>query len=124
LKKLNIWLSLHEDQNILAGELVVSDPDDRGALEGQYRYTQEYLDWENAFALDPIHLPLTQEIFTADRPRSGIHGVFEDSLPDDWGRGILIKKHKLQRKDQRPPQLLSLLQGDGLPGYFTSLAGT
>jgi serine/threonine-protein kinase HipA len=111
--KLHVWLTL-EDPPILAGELIVDDPDSRGALRGQFRYSQSFLNWQHSFSLDPVHLPLSPKIFDADRPRSGIHGVFEDSLPDDWGRRVLVRKHTIPRKDQRPPQLLSFLSGDGL----------
>ncbi len=112
--KLNVWLTLNESSTLLVGELIAADPDSQkgGALLGQFRYAQEYLNWEGAFALDPIHLPLSQEIFDADRPGSGIHGVFEDSLPDDWGRRLLARKHKIPRNDQRPPQLLRYLAND------------
>jgi serine/threonine-protein kinase HipA len=43
--------------------------------------------------------------------------VFEDSLPDDWGRRILTKRYQLNREDQRVPQLLGLLKGDGMERY-------
>ncbi len=114
--KLNVWLTLDENTTLHAGELITADPDPLrgGALLGQFRYTQEYLNWEGAFALDLIHLPLSQEIFDADRPRSGIHGVFEDSLPDDWGRRLLARKYKIPRNEQRPPQLFRYLADDGM----------
>ncbi|WP_323705764.1 hypothetical protein [Thiorhodovibrio frisius] len=28
-------------------------------------------------------------------PESGLHAVFEDSLPDAWGRALLIRQHRL-----------------------------
>jgi serine/threonine-protein kinase HipA len=112
--QLSVWLTLNEKTIMHAGDLVVADPDSRGALQGQFRYAREYLDWENAFPLDPVHLPLSAEICDAERPRAGIHGVFEDSLPDDWGRRLLSRKHALPRNEQRPPQLLRCLAGDGM----------
>jgi len=112
--KLNVWLTLYHGQSIHAGELVVADPDAQGRLQGQFRYSQDYLDLPEAFPLDPIHLPLSVEIFDAERPYAGVHGVFEDSLPDDWGRRILARRYQLERKDQRVPQLLALLKGQGM----------
>ncbi len=112
--KLNVWLNLNINLPILTGELVVADPDQHGDLRGQFRYTDNYLAAENRFALDPINLPISTELFEADRPRSGIHAVFEDSLPDDWGRKLLIRRHRLPRQAQRAPQLLPLLTGDGM----------
>lgn len=114
ITKLNIWLTLPNGENLPAGELVAGDPDLRGALTGQFRYLPEYLADPRAFSLDPVHLPLTAERFNADRPRSGVHGVFEDSLPDDWGRRLLVRRHHLAREAQRVPNLLRLLGEQGL----------
>jgi serine/threonine-protein kinase HipA len=111
---LTIWLTMPASEVVKAGELAIDEPDDRGALEGQFRYTPEYLKNPKAFPLDPLHLPLSGDIFNADRPRAGIHGVFEDSLPDDWGRRLLVRRYKLGRNDQRIPQLLGLSGNQGL----------
>jgi serine/threonine-protein kinase HipA len=113
--RLDVWLTLPSGANIKAGTLVVSDPDDvSGGLHGQFRYAPEYLEHEQAFPLDPVHLPLSTEIFNANRPAAGVHGVFEDSLPDDWGRKLMIRRYKLGRGEQRVPQLLRLLGSQGL----------
>jgi serine/threonine-protein kinase HipA len=109
--RLNVWLTLSQGQTIRAGELVVADPDLQGRLEGQFRYSPEYLAHPAVFPLDPIHLPLSTESFSTDRPHSGVHGVFEDSLPDGWGRRLLARRYKLDRKNQRVPGLLELLGG-------------
>ena len=111
---LTVWLTLPVAEVVKAGELAIDEPDARGALEGQFRYTPEYLENPKAFPLDPLHLPLSGDIFNANRPRAGVHGVFEDSLPDDWGRRLLVRRYKLGRKDQRIPQLLRLLGNQGL----------
>lgn len=112
--KLDVWLTLPTGKNVKAGELAVDEPDSRGALQGQFRYTPEYLEHPTAFPLDPLHLPLSSETFNADRPSAGVHGVFEDSLPDDWGRRLMVRRHKLDRGEQRVPQLLRLLDNRGL----------
>lgn len=99
----------------MAGTLIVSDPDPvRGGLQGQFRYAPEYLLQPQAFPLDPLRLSLSMETFDADRPREGVHGVFEDSLPDNWGRRLMIRRHKLSRNEQRAPNLLRLLGNQGL----------
>lgn len=112
--KLNVWLNIDPEKVIRAGELVSSDPDSQGRLQGQFRYSPEYLNLLESFPLDPIHLPLSLETFNADRPYAGIHGVFEDSLPDDWGRRILARRYQLGRNHQRVPQLLAILGGHGM----------
>ena len=111
---LTVWLTLPAAEVVKIGELAINDPDARGALDGQFRYTPEYLENPKAFPLDPLHLPLSADIFDADRPHAGVHGVFEDSLPDDWGRRLLVRRYKLGRKDQRIPQLLRLIGNQGL----------
>ena len=42
------------------------------------------------YALDPIRLPLTQQVFHADGLQDDL-GVLGDALPDGWGR-YLIKR--------------------------------
>ena len=113
--RLDVWLTLPSGESVKAGTLVAADPDDvRGGLHGQFRYAPEYLEHTRAFPLDPLHLPLSTEIINADRPKAGVHGVFEDSLPDDWGRRLMVRRHKLGRNEQRVPQLLRLLGNQGL----------
>ena len=112
--KVAIFFTSASGQQIPAGELIVSDPDSQGRLQGQFRYHQSYLSSPFAIPLDPIHLPLSSEILDANRPQSGVHGVFEDSLPDDWGRKIMIRRYMLPRDKQRVPHYLQLLQGNGL----------
>ena len=113
--KLDVWLTLPSEKAVRGGTLVVADPDPaRGGLDGQFRYASEYLVNPQAFPLDPLHLPLSREIFNAARPYAGVHGVFEDSLPDDWGRKLMVRRHNLARSEQRVPQLLRLLGSQGL----------
>lgn len=112
--KLKVWLTTPQGELLQAGECVSKDPDPQGRLQGQFRYNSEYLDHEDAFPLDPIHLPLSPLIFDADRPQAGVHGVFEDALPDEWGRRILARRYNLRRNEQRVPQLLLLLGSQGL----------
>ncbi len=122
--KLNVWLSLSQNQTVSVGTFVASDPDSQGRLQGQFKYSANYLNLPQAFPLDPIHLPLSQEIYNAHRPYSGVHGVFEDSLPDDWGRKILTRRYQLGRKDQRVPQLLSYIEGQGMGALSYSTDNT
>lgn len=115
--RLDVWLTLPAGENLKVGTLVTTDPDPvRGGVEGQFRYDPKYLSRPAAFSLDPLHLPLSAEIFNADRPQAGVHGVFEDSLPDDWGRRVMCRRHGLSRSAQRVPNLLRLLKSNGLGG--------
>lgn len=114
--RLYVWLTLTENTPVLVGELIAANPDSRkgGFIAGQFRYSKEYLDWDGAFPLDPVHLPLSQKIFDAGRVEAGVHGVFEDCLPDDWGRRLLARKHNLAKTEQRPPNMLEYLAGNGM----------
>ena len=56
-----------------------------GRARGAFRYEREYLERDDAFALDPVSLPLKPESFSTEHP--GIFGTFEDALPDDWAAG-------------------------------------
>jgi serine/threonine-protein kinase HipA len=113
--RLDVWLTMPSGESIGTGSLIIDDPDPvRGGLQGQFRYTPEYLEHPRAFPLDPLHLPLSIETFDADRPREGVHGVFEDSLPDDWGRKLMVRRHKLSRNEQRVPNLMRLLANQGM----------
>ena len=90
-----------------------------GRANGAFRYEQAYLERKDAFPVDPVSLPLGSETFTA--PGAGIFSVFEDSLPDDWGRKLLVRKHAIPRRDQNIPHLLLALGSAGLGALsFTS----
>ncbi|MEX1003650.1 MAG: type II toxin-antitoxin system HipA family toxin [Crocinitomicaceae bacterium] len=50
-----------------------------------FRYYPEFI--KKGLEISPFKLPLTTGTFSADPdPFEGIHGVFNDSLPDGWGR--------------------------------------
>lgn len=122
--RLDVWLTRPIGESIKAGTLIVGDPDPvRGGLHGQFRYAPEYLEHPQAFPLDPLHLSLSTETFDADRPHEGVHGVFEDSLPDDWGRKLMVRRHNLHRNEQRVPNLLRLLGNQGLGALSYGEAG-
>jgi serine/threonine-protein kinase HipA len=55
-----------------------------------FRYRPEYLAHNDAFPLDPQHLPL-QAGETAFRCDGGIPGFLDDYLPDQWGRRVLVR---------------------------------
>jgi serine/threonine-protein kinase HipA len=78
-----LFVSLFLEGNSLdVGELVLS---------GQniyFRYNNDFL--KTGLNLSPIKLPFSSEITSADKqPFDGLFGVFNDSLPDGWGRLLL-----------------------------------
>ncbi|MDR3013067.1 MAG: type II toxin-antitoxin system HipA family toxin [Chitinispirillales bacterium] len=65
-------------------------------------------DWlREGFSISPFNLPLEKRVFIADAtPFGGSFGVFNDSLPDGWGR-LLIDRLLLKR--QIEPRSVSLI---------------
>jgi serine/threonine-protein kinase HipA len=110
---LTVWITLPDGERVLCGEIVCLEPDSRSRIQGAFRYTAQWLDHPGRFALDPNVLPLSAEEFGCDR-LGGIFAVFEDSLPDDWGRRLLIRKAALARGNQTLPHLLRVLNGNAL----------
>jgi serine/threonine-protein kinase HipA len=117
--RIEVWISLAGGRR-LAGEMVC-DVEAGGRGRGAFRYDQGYLRSSEAFALDPVSLPLQGGAFSVDHP--GIFGVFEDSLPDDWGRRLLVRKHRIPPRRQNLPTLLRAQGGSGLGALSYSERG-
>lgn len=54
-----------------------------------FRYANSWLERPEAFAVDPINLPLSDQQFESAR----LWGAFEDSTPDNWGKKVLLTTH-------------------------------
>lgn len=118
--RLVVWITLPSGQCVRCGEMVCATPAANGRIAGAFRYDAQWLAHPAAFPLDPVYLPLAETEFACDRPR-GVFAVFEDSLPDDWGRRLLIRKAGLDRARQNTPHLLLALNGTALGAlsYYT-----
>lgn len=78
----------------IVGRLALT-PDNLMAFE----YDAAWL--ENGFSISPFKLPLEKKVFIANRdPFDGVFGVFNDSLPDNWGK--LLVNRELQRRGIAP----------------------
>ncbi len=70
-----------------------------------FEYSDEWL--SRGFSISPFSLPLEKKVFIAEwEPFDGIFGVFNDSLPDGWGR-LLVDRMLL--KNGIKPEELSVL---------------
>ena len=79
--KLLVLLIL-EGQKMEVGELVLSE------RKIFFKYSSDFLD--RGINISPIKLPFTGEIVSAKAtPFEGLYGVFNDSLPDGWGKLLL-----------------------------------
>lgn len=60
-----------------------------------FEYTAEWL--ENGYSISPRSLPLEKKVFIPKiQPFDGLYGVFQDSLPDGWGR-LLVDRFLLKK---------------------------
>ena len=70
-----------------------------------FQYDTEFQ--RTGFSISPLKLPLTPEVFIADPlPFQANFGVFDDSLPDGWGR--LLQDRELRQKGINPFSINSL----------------
>lgn len=80
----------------------------------------EYADgWlANGFSISPFGLPLEKRVFVARwRPFDGVFGVFDDSLPDGWGRLLVdrvLAKHGLNPREVGFLARLSFVGASGM----------
>lgn len=85
-----------------------------------FEYAREWL--MNGFSISPLELPLKSGLFIAKpTPFAGDFGVFEDSLPDGYGRYLLHKMLKADGIDDRNLTALDRLSivGNGGMGGLT-----
>ena len=114
-EKLFIHADLGDGQIVLAGQLIVDDK------IGRFKYAKAYVSHPRAFALDPINLPLSDEIHVKQRTRDtpAMFGVLLDAGPDEWGRRWITKTR------QPPPitqiEFLLAASGEGVGAlHFTA----
>jgi serine/threonine-protein kinase HipA len=81
LKQLKVLVNFGE-QNLPVGELVLSEQ------KIYFRYHPSFI--EGKIELSPFKLPLSDKIYsTGNYPFDGLFGLFNDSLPDGWGKLLL-----------------------------------
>jgi len=79
--KLLVSLSI-EEQRHEVGELILSEQ------KIYFRYNSDFI--ATGLNLSPVKLPFNNEIIEGQKePFDGLSGVFNDSLPDGWGRLLL-----------------------------------
>ena len=91
-----------------------------------FEYDPHFL--ATGFSISPYHLPLRSGVFMAKRtPFNGGFGVFDDSLPDGWGRLILDRYLKEKGVDSFKISILQRLaligsRGRGALEYLPDLS--
>lgn len=98
--------------NRIVGTLSMT-PDNRLCA---FQYDKEWL--ATGFSVSPLDLPLKPGLFIAKpEPFWGNFGIFEDSLPDGYGRYLLnrlLKKQGVNDNDLTPLQRLSIVGTSGM----------
>ena len=81
-----------------------------------FRYDNDWM--ATGFSISPLDLPLKPELFIApNHPFWGNFGIFEDSLPDGYGRYLLNRMLRRQGVDDTqltPLQRLSIVGSSGM----------
>lgn len=88
-------------------------PDKRLCL---FQYDAQWL--KDGFSISPLELPLKSDLFIAKaEPFYGNFGIFEDSLPDGYGRYLLsriLQKQGVNAFELSPLQRLSIVGSSGM----------
>ena len=79
-----------QTEPVTAGRFAL-DVDRRGVPEGRFVYGRSYLARQDAVALDPVELKLSDRVYST-RALNGVFGALRDASPDFWGRRV-IQRH-------------------------------
>jgi serine/threonine-protein kinase HipA len=115
MKRLFVWMRLPDATLRLVGELGTTEPSPyNGHFSSEFEYAPDWTDSTGAFALDPESLPLNtaSRRFGADLFYPPL-SVFDDSLPDDWGRALLTAMLRGEGRRPTPMEMLSRMRGGG-----------
>ncbi|MBQ9688731.1 type II toxin-antitoxin system HipA family toxin, partial [bacterium] len=81
-----------------------------------FEYDSDWL--ANGISISPYSLPLEKKVFIPKfEPFVGLFGVFNDSLPDGWGRLLvdrLLLKHHVNPSEVNPINRLAIVQSSGM----------
>ena len=81
-----------------------------------FEYDNDWLN--NGFSISPFSLPLIKKVFLPKyEPFDGLFGVFNDSLPDGWGRLLvdrLLLKNKINPSEIDNLNRLAVVQESGM----------
>ena len=102
---LSVRITLPDGDETAVGELACGDPDAAGAFTAEFEYAAAWLRHPQRFPLDPLSLPLGRGRFAARNLEPPL-AVFDDALPDDWGRALIVRQRRLPRGQQGAPYVL------------------
>jgi serine/threonine-protein kinase HipA len=104
--RLAVFIVLPNGGIARVGDLAFGAMDASGGAPAAFRYAKTWLTRPNAFALDPESLPLREAEFAASNLAPPL-AVFDDALPDDWGRRLLALGRGIPLREQTPWRYLA-----------------
>jgi len=109
-----VWVRRAEGAIHLVGELATTAPDrNSGHFESEFEYSSGWARQAGAFPLDPVSLPLDAgRRFRAEMLYPPL-AVFDDALPDDWGRRLLASGITAGGGTPTLPEMLLRMRGGG-----------
>jgi serine/threonine-protein kinase HipA len=85
VRALTVFLELREGERTRVGRLALKN------RELLFEYDRAFL--QSRLELSPFRLPLRAGVFTGEASKfDGLMGVFDDSLPDGWGRLLIDRR--------------------------------
>jgi len=114
VKRIFVWVRRPDGAVRLVGELATTTPDrSSGHFDSEFEYTRAWVSEPGAFAIDPVSLPLdAARRFRAEMLYPPL-AVFEDALPDDWGRRLLAAAIAAEGGKPTLPEMLLRMRGGG-----------
>jgi serine/threonine-protein kinase HipA len=110
-----VWIRLPDASLRLLGELGTTEPTvHNGHFRAEFEYARDWTEFGRAFALDPESLPLhtASRRFGADLFYPPL-SIFDDCLPDDWGRALLSTMLRNEGRRPTPMEMLLRMRGGG-----------
>jgi len=81
----------------------------RGRQSSLFEYADSWLEYPNAFAIDPANLPLRAGPFPWSSSKSGLPGALRDTAPDRWGQQLIRRAFRKTRVDRTLSEIDYLL---------------
>ncbi|MFR9547162.1 MAG: HipA N-terminal domain-containing protein, partial [Rikenellaceae bacterium] len=110
MKRVDKLMVTYHDRTV--GQLRMT-PNNRNCV---FQYDPQWV--ADGFSISPLELPLKHDMFIAKaEPFCGNFGIFEDSLPDGYGRYLLnriLKRQGVNDFDLTPIERLSIVGSSGM----------
>lgn len=121
--RIDVYLTLPNSGQVKAGTLDCGEISSAGRFESSFRYSAEWLGHKSFFPIDPESLSENKEghVFCATGLNPPL-SVFQDSIPDDWGKRILMARHQLRGFGQQSLPNLLLKIGEESLGALSFFA--